>query len=247
MKSSFKRSDIFKYMIIALASYLFKLVTDQLFGSDDDKKTEQVANGHKQDGKEESKTQVISGAIQGHDYVDLGLSVMWATCNVGAENPWDYGDYFAWGETETKNSYIEENSSTYGVSFSDLENYGLIDEYGNITFDYDAASKNWGEGWRMPNRKECDELVNECIWTWSIFNGVNGYKVTGKNGNWIFLPATGYRNGTSCDDAGSDGYFWSSTVVGLYNAHGIHFDSSRKHTGEWGRSCKSSVVRPVTE
>ncbi len=253
MKSSFKKSDIIKYMIIALVAYLSKQVMDHLLDSVVDKKTEQIANEQKQEEQEEAKTQVISGTIQGHDYVDLGLSVKWATCNVGAENPWDYGDYFAWGETETKNSYIEENSSTYGVSFSDLENYRLIDEYGNLTFDYDAASKNWGEGWRMPNSKECDELVNECRWTWSIFNGVNGYKVTGKNGNWIFLPAAAGSSDTSSYLVGSIGYYWSSAVYESLSIYGLsiyacrlYFDSDRRSTDY---DCRNNgrTVRPVTE
>lgn len=92
MKSSFKKSDIIKYMIIALVAYVSKQVMDHLLDSADDKKKEQVANEQKQEEQEEAKTQVISGTIQGHDYVDLGLSVKWATCNVGAENSWEYGD-----------------------------------------------------------------------------------------------------------------------------------------------------------
>lgn len=92
MKSSFKKSDIIKYMIIALVAYLSKQVMDHLLDSAVDKKTEQIANEQKQEEQEEAKTQVISGTIQGHDYVDLGLSVKWATCNVGAVNPWEYVD-----------------------------------------------------------------------------------------------------------------------------------------------------------
>ena len=88
-----------------------------------------------------------TGQILGHDYVDLGLSVVWATCNIGAESPSDYGDYFAWGEAETKSSYTESNRATYNES--------------SYTF-LDAASAQWGSAWRMPTMEECKELIYGC-------------------------------------------------------------------------------------
>ena len=132
------------------------------------------------------------GKHEGHGYVDLGLSVKWATCNVGATSPEDYGDYFAWGETETKSEYTEENSATYGLSISQLESQGYIDGAGNLNPQYDAAAANWGGDWRMPTVAEMWELINNCTWTWTTQNGVSGYNVEGPNGNSIFLPAAGY-------------------------------------------------------
>ena len=117
----------------------------------------------------------------GHEYVDLGLSVKWATCNVGASKPEEYGDYFAWGETSTKEEYTEENSLTYGKKMSDIA--------GNA--QYDAARANWGGSWRMPTEYEWQELIDKCKWEWGKVTGVKVNKVTGPNGNSIFLPAAG--------------------------------------------------------
>ena len=142
------------------------------------------------------------GKIQGHEYVDLGLpsGIKWATRNLGADNPEDYGHYFAWGETEPKNEYTEENSLTYDVVMTDIS--------GNA--QYDAATANWGDKWRMPTIEAFEELIEECDWIYEGVNGVNGYKVVGPNGNSIFLPLSGYRNGSSLKEAGVEGYYWSS-------------------------------------
>ena len=146
-----------------------------------------------------------------HEYVDLGLSVKWATCNVGANAPEEYGDYFAWGETTTKSDYSSSNCPTYGLSISQLQTQGYIDGEGNLTPQYDAAAANWGGNWRMPTKAEMQELINNCTWKWTTQNGVKGYKVEGPNGNSIFLPAAGYRYGSSLDYAGSYGGYWSSS------------------------------------
>ena len=152
----------------------------------------------------EEKTFTTLGEVDGNndvkEYVDLGLSVKWATCNVGATSPEEYGDYFAWGETTTKAEYTKENSLTYGKYFGDIS--------GNM--QYDAATANWGGDWRMPTEAELEELVDECTWTWTTQNGVNGYNVKGPNGNSIFLPAAGYRHGLSLYRNESYGYYWSS-------------------------------------
>ena len=142
------------------------------------------------------------GTINGHDYVDLGLSVKWATCNVGASSPGDYGDYYAWGETSTKSSYDEDNSATYGKQMGSIA--------GNPT--YDVARKKWGSPWRLPTKAEFDELIDNCTWTRTTQNGHNGYKVTSKkNGNSVFLPAAGWRVGALSYGRGTDGFYWSAT------------------------------------
>jgi hypothetical protein len=137
----------------------------------------------------------------GYEWVDLGLSVKWATCNVGADSPEDYGDHFAWGEVSPKKSYLVSNSLTYGVELGDIA--------GNP--QYDAAAANWGGDWCMPTTEEQEELRNNCTWEWVSLNGVNGMHVIGPNGNSIFLPAAGYRLGELSYDAGSYGAYWSST------------------------------------
>ena len=146
---------------------------------------------------------VATGTISGHDYVDLGLpsGLKWATCNVGATTPEDYGNYYAWGETTTKSEYSIENSLTYGRDMGDIS--------GNV--NYDAARANWGSNWRMPTKAEMEELRDNCTWTWITQGNVNGMKVTGPNGNSIFLPAAGYCNGSSHYYVGEIGHYWSST------------------------------------
>ncbi|MBO5809355.1 MAG: hypothetical protein J6R32_00850, partial [Bacteroidales bacterium] len=188
--------------------------------------------------------------INNHEYVDLGLSVKWATCNVGAETPEAYGNYYAWGETEPapNNNYSSSNCSTYGLSYSQLQSQGYIDSEGNLTAQYDAATANWGGSWRMPTIAELKELMNNCTWTWTTQNGVNGCKVTSKtNGNSIFLPAAGYRGGSSLNDAGSFGYFWDSAPdeSNSYYAHRFYFKRN-SYGMDYGYRYDGRSVRPVS-
>ena len=194
------------------------------------------------------KTESTTGSINGYDWVDLGLpsGLKWATHNVGASSPEEYGDYFAWGETETKEEYTEENSLTYGLSISDLQEQGYIDGSGNLTSSHDAASANWGGSWRMPTEAEYRELVDNCTWEWTQVNGVNGSNVTGPNGNSIFLPAAGYHNGSSLNDAGSSGVYWSSTPYDSNGAYSPDFNSSSRNVYGNGR-IYGFTVRPVSE
>ena len=144
------------------------------------------------------------GKINGYDYVDLGLpsGLKWALYNIGSLSPEDYGNYYAWGETITKDKYELENSSTYGISIDDIS--------GNV--QYDAATANWGVPWRMPTNNEINELITSCMWTWTTCNGVNGYNVTSKtNHKSIFIPAAGFREGFDLLYVLSCGYFWGST------------------------------------
>lgn len=144
----------------------------------------------------------VTGSINGHAWVDLGLSVKWATMNVGAGSPSDYGDYFAWGEVHPKSEYTEENSRTYGKSM------GVIS--GNS--QYDAARYHWGSSWRLPTQSELRELTDKCRWSWTEQDGHKGYKIVGPNGNGIFLPAAGNRHGASTYDVGTVGNYWSGST-----------------------------------
>ncbi len=148
---------------------------------------------------------------QKHEYVDLGLpsGTLWATTNVGADNPEDYGDYFAWGETKPKSDYSWETYKYVGNSTK------YNDSDGKKTLDYsdDAAYQNWGSDWCMPTIEQLKELKDQCTWKWTTRNGKNGYLVTSKkNGNTLFLPAAGYRNGTSLYNVGSYGDYWSRSL-----------------------------------
>ena len=188
-------------------------------------------------GEEKSFTTLLS--INGHDYVDLGLpsGLKWATCNIGATTPEDYGNYYAWGETTTKASYDQSNSVTYGQQISDFS--------GNVT--YDAARANWGSTWRMPTKAEMEELRNNCTWTWTTQNGVNGMRVTGPNGNSIFLPAAVYCLG-SLRYGGVYGYYWSSTPYesGTNDAYRLYFGSGH-HDVHYYYRYYGHTVRPVSD
>ncbi len=179
-----------------------------------------------------------TGYINGHEYVDLGLSVKWATCNVGASSASGYGNYYAWGETSTKSEYTQENSKTYGKSLGNIA--------GNSK--YDAARANWGGTWRLPTAREIDELVNKCTWTCTSQGGHNGYKITGPNGNSIFLPAAGWRDLTSLRYAGERGLYWGATPMEGYpsSAWSLFFDSGDFNRYPGTRSLGQSV-RPVSE
>ena len=184
----------------------------------------------------------------GHAAVDLGLpsGLYWATCNIGASVPEEYGDYFAWGGTTAKETYTEDNCPTYGLGISELQSQGYIDSEGNLTPQYDAATVNWGGSWRMPTREEQQELIDDCTWIWTTWNGVNGYKVTGPNGNSIFLPAAGTRGRASLYDSGVGGYYWSSTPRNYRNAYFLYFNSSSHDVSFCYRYYVQSV-RPVLE
>lgn len=146
-----------------------------------------------------------------HEAVDLGLSVKWATCNLGAENPSKFGNHYAWGETEPKTSYTLDNSRWYNVSNTELLTLNVINSSYNLTPNYDAATQLWGSPWRMPTETEIKELVGNCDWEWTTLDGHNGYKVTGTNGNSIFLPAAGCYY-PALGNQNSSGYYWSSTA-----------------------------------
>ena len=178
------------------------------------------------------------GMINGHQYVDLGLSsgLKWATCNVGADSPEDYGNYYAWGETETKAEYTEDNSDTFGQQLNDIS--------GNA--QYDAATANWGGSWRMPTRDEIKELMYNCSWTPETQNGVDGFKVTGNNGNYIFIPASGYRDGSSSYIYG-ECYYWSSTPHQYSNDYSYILYSDYEYQSEdMNYRYRGLTIRPVS-
>ncbi len=175
------------------------------------------------------------------DWVDLGLpsGTIWATRNVGASAPEGYGDYFAWGETAPKDNY---NWSTYkwcnwcNDSYYILTKYctnsgygynGFVDNKTELDPSDDAAYVNWGSSWRMPTEVQLEELCDNCTWTWTTRNGVNGQLGTGPNGNTIFLPAAGFRWDESLSGAGSGGDYWSRTLYpdDSLGAYGLVFGS----------------------
>ena len=225
---------------------------------------------------------------QQHEFVDLGLSVKWATCNVGATKPEEFGDYFAWGATEPwyEPGYAQEDPQSHWksgksggynwvntpyqtVNTTFYSSTGWTKYLGSTTSsckdtsatnadalktvldpEDDAAHVNWGGSWRMPTYEEQTELRNNCTWTWTTINGINGYKVQsnkpGYTDRWIFLPAAGSRNGTYLNNVGSDGTCWSSSLNSddPLGAYGLYFSSGIYDTYSNFRYVGQSV-RPV--
>ena len=165
----------------------------------------------------------LSFTTETHAYVDLGLSVKWATCNIGASSPEEYGDYFAWGETEPKDVY---DWSTYKwcngsqntlTKYCTNKEYGAVDNKITLELEDDAAHVNWGGEWRMPTKAELEELRTKCTWLPAKINGVSGREITGPNGNTLFLPYSGYCSEGKYPGGGT-GHSWSSTSS-AYNAY----------------------------
>ena len=192
-----------------------------------------------------------------HDYVDLGLpsGLLWATCNVGAETPGDYGDYFAWGETQSKDTY---DWSTYQycngsnntlTKYCSQSNYGYNGFTDNLTIlkpSDDAATANWGSGWRMPTQAEWQELLDNTTVTLTHQYGRNGRLFTASNGNSLFLPNDGYRGSSGLNNAGRYGYYWSSSLTpgipyGAYAFYSIPDD----YYMYYGPRSYGFTVRPV--
>ena len=200
----------------------------------------------------------MNGKENGHDYVDLGLpsGIKWATCNVGASKPEDYGDYFAWGETTTKSTYnwstykYCNGSSTTMTKYCTSSSYGTVDNKTTLELSDDAARANWGGSWRMPTATEIDELLKNCTWELTTLNGVKGYKVTGKKAGYtdksIFLPAAGCRSRGNLILAVLYGYYWSSSLNtgSSRSAYGLYFNSSNHRRYDDKRYYGQSV-RPV--
>ncbi len=157
-----------------------------------------------------------TGVAQGHTWIDLGLPSgnLWASCNVGAKTPSEWGDYFAWGDTATKAEYASTNCPTFGKTV-DILNLAGYTKGGELVEKYDAAQHNWGASWKIPTRSDFTELINECTWTWTVQGNVEGYEIKSKkegNDNSIFLPAAGSRDLYDIRNQGATGWYWANTA-----------------------------------
>ena len=197
--------------------------------------------------------------VENHEWVDLGLpsGTLWATCNVGADNPEEYGNYFSWGETDPKASYDLSNykfnsgsgKMTKYCTISSFGSNGFTDDLTELEPTDDAATANWGKGWQMPNKAQIDELLDPAFTTteWTTLNDLIGKKIISKkNSNWIFVPAGGFIEGTSKYRAGSFGSCWSRSLI----------ETSPRNAYDWGftyidffwggdRRYMGEMVRPV--
>ena len=217
-------------------------------------------------------------AVTLHEYVDLGLpsGLLWATCNLGASKPEEYGDYYAWGEIEPYHAdgYSQENPCTHwredmttGAGNTDLTSGYAWKSYSQggassfaewtrkpygsdkiLTSDYDAATKAWGGGWRMPTEADCTELIGNTDWSWTTESGVNGLKCANKSDatKYIFLPANGYRMGSSRNLAGEVGYYWSRTrsTDNETCGRGMDCEERTRYMYNWHR-WTGAALRPV--
>ena len=187
----------------------------------------------------------------GHGYVDLGLSVKWATCNIGASSPEDYGDYYAWGEVGTKSYYDWSTYKWCNGSYTTMTKYCTSSSYGKVDnkmvldLEDDVAHVKWGGSWRMPTKVEQDELRTNCTWTWTTQNGVNGYKVTGPNGNSIFLPAAGCCYESDLDYVGSYGYYRSSSLNSSISSYAYFLKFKSSNVSSGSDRCSGFSVRAV--
>ena len=175
--------------------------------------------------------------------VDLGLSVYWGSCNLGAESPEESGNFYAWGETSPKSSYTKENYAYYDKSTTQYVNIGS-----NIAgTQYDAAKVNLGGSWRMPTKEEFQELIDKCTWEWTQVNNINGYKITAANGNSIFLPAAGnFWGGNFIIEENEQARYWSSTASSDNLGSYFFFINKYDRYVDWTEGEKGLPIRPVT-
>ncbi len=177
-------------------------------------------------------------------YVDLGLSVKWAICNVGANTPEEYGDYYAWGEVETKESYEPNN-------YKFVNGGSAVNDKNTLDIENDVAHKEWGGKWRMPSREEFDELIQNCTWTWTTQKGVNGFLVTSNKPGYtdrsIFLPAAGLRSLSELRLSGNIGFYWTTTPSEHFaeSACFLYITPGFKSLYESAARNQAHTVRPV--
>lgn len=176
-----------------------------------------------------------TGTLSGHEYVDLGLSAWWATCNVGASSPSEYGSYFAWGETTSKwdfeNTYTLNDSPNIGKDISGTK--------------YDAANVNWGNDWCMPTKSQWEELISKCSWEWTTQSNHKGWKITGPSGQSIFLPAAGWYLGKYGNTI-AETYckYWSSTLSYEYSFNAYAYDGQDRDMDDYATDY-GMTIRPV--
>lgn len=171
--------------------------------------------------------------------IDLGLSVKWADRNVGANSTTEVGGFYSWGETETKSEFTQENYKWFKDNA--YSNPGGLSDISSSS--YDPARMTLGGSWRMPTEAELEELISKCKWTWTTQGGVQGYRITGKNGNSIFLPANGNNSQTNTPV----GSYWTSDASPYagYFAYHLDFDN-KQHSCSDGAKARWAGVRPVS-
>jgi hypothetical protein len=203
-------------------------------------------------------SKATKGSINGYAYVDLGLpsGLLWATCDVGSSTEGLYGDFYAWGETSTQSKPILGDAYSW-MSYAYSSGTSMKNIGSNISGTYyDVAHKRWGGTWRMPRKTEMEELVQYCTSEWTTINGHEGMKVTGPNGNYIFLPSAGRYSSYKSNEEASYCSFWSGTSCDLYHAYCLYIQKNPKKfmitentslNMAGNERCNGYCVRPVSE
>ena len=202
-------------------------------------------------------TEIVGIILNGGDdrAVDLGLSVRWASYNVGASAPEEAGGYYAWGETEEKDDYSWSTykycrgSSVTMTKYCADWNSGSIDNKTVLEPDDDVAHVKWGGAWRMPTKAEQDELRTKCTWVLETLNNVAGYRVTGPNGKSIFLPLAGCRINASYSSTGAKGQYWSSSLSDYAGCYAFSWNLYNSNYYDWSNDVRyyGFTVRAVCE
>lgn len=177
--------------------------------------------------------------------IDLGLSVKWASCNIGASEPGECGNYYAWGEISAKTFYNLGTCLWYNISVPNIRSLGVIDRNNNLTSANDVARQTLGGSWRMPSLTEIDELLDKCLLDWYSLNGRGGSLIVGPNGNYIFLPVGGYRDNATLLKTDSEGRYWSATA-NQHKSRYLYISSSLTNPCECSRKY-GYTIRPVTK
>ena len=189
------------------------------------------------------------------EYVDLGLpsGTLWATCNIGANKPSEYGDHFAWGDISKKSTYVGRTCATYDLDIYDLKNHDYVNRDNLLSANYDVAARILGEKWRIPSGEQAKELIDSCNWEWVNDydkSGVNGRLGVSKiNGTTIFLPAAGYAQNIDTHMVGTNGGYWtgSPNMVASNRAWSIAFDSRVINVFNHGLRYYGYSIRPVSK
>lgn len=188
-------------------SYEEYVSNDTILNGEDSKQNNEVNEVYE-------KKELQTGVHNGHEYVDLGLSVKWATSNIGAKAYYEYGKYFTWGDINSIKH--DEYCKTFGEEIYDIAG----------DKEYDAALSHWGGQWRLPTKTEFEELIEKCTIKEKIVGKYNGCLVTGPNGNSIFLPMAGLSQNAEFDDkfVGEIGNYWSATSNDKECAYYLHIE-----------------------
>lgn len=227
--------------ILSLSFWLYSCSPDEPQNPNDDEIIDTPS-------EPEDPTDPTIGITSNHEWHDLGLSVKWSTCNIGASKITDYGDYFCWSGTSPKKYFYSWECDADGVDRDLLKSRGIVDKNYNLTAKYDAATVIWGESWRMPTYDEICELKEKCSWTVTEIDGVVGYLATGPNKESLFFPAAGHIVLSEHRDIGDGGSYWSATASkggSLSYRLGFEISDLWVYWGYSGREC-GLPIRPVT-